>query len=30
MLDEGTIRFAVEVQDVQVNTPLPDGVFDGN
>lgn len=30
MLDEGTIRFAVEVQDVRVNTALPDDVFNGN
>lgn len=27
VLVEGTIDFTVEVQNVQVNTPLPDGVF---
>lgn len=27
ILDEGTIEFTVEVQDVQVNVPIPDGVF---
>lgn len=30
MLDDGSIQFAVEVQSVQVNTPLPDDVFDTN
>jgi len=30
MLDDGSIRFTVEVQHVEVNTPLPDGVFDSN
>lgn len=30
MLEDGSIRFAVEVQNVQVNTPLPDDVFDSN
>lgn len=28
ILDEGSIRFAVTVQDVRVNTPLPDDVFE--
>jgi len=30
MLDDGSIQFAVEVRSVQVNTPLPDDVFDTN
>ncbi len=29
ILDEGSIQFAIEVQDVKVNTPLPDDVFSG-
>jgi predicted secreted protein len=29
ILDEGSIQFAIEVQDVQVNAPLPDDVFSG-
>lgn len=27
MIEEGSIEFAVEVQDVRVNAPIPDGVF---
>jgi len=30
ILDDGSIRFTVEVQSVEVNVPLPDGVFDSN
>lgn len=28
IVEEGSIHFAIEVQDVQVNVPMPDGVFD--
>lgn len=30
IIEEGTIEYAIEVQDVQVNSGIPDGVFSSN